>query len=473
MNFLLRGGASGCKQHCKHSGADGCGWDCPADRNVLVKNGELLSGLVIKSSVGAQPGGLVHIVWKDLGPERCKIFMSDTQNLVNNWLVGNGMTVGVQDIIAPAKTVEHIQEALRKCKRRVQRIVQRAQRGKLETLRGLGVQETFEVGVNGELRAALDTAGGLAHADLAPDNRLRQMVSSGSKGGLINISQIMACVGQQNVDGKRIPFGFNRRSLPHFGKDDFGPDSKGFVSSCYVSGLTPQEFYFHAMGGREGLIDTAVKTADTGYIQRRLIKALEDVQVKYDGTVRTSRDNVIQFIYGEDGLEAQHIENLSIPLLKMDNAALARRFEFFPGQGGDTAERRQALKESVLESAVDGLDDAAFGRLCNLVEAEAAQVREDREELRTKILQGPADKIWLPINMDRLLWTARERFSVRPRQLTDLTPDYVVERTNKLLETGIRVYQEPRLNASPLFVAANADATRLMKIYLRYHLASK
>lgn len=132
----------------------------------------------------------------------------------------------------------------------------------------------------------------------------------------------MACVGQQNVEGKRIPFGFNRRSLPHFSKDDYGPESKGFVANCYVAGLTPQEFYFHAMGGREGLIDTAVKTADTGYIQRRLIKALEDVQVKYDGTVRTSRDQVIQFIYGEDGMAGEFIEDLSIPLLKMDNKKL-------------------------------------------------------------------------------------------------------------------------------------------------------
>lgn len=102
------------------------GWDCPRDKNVLVKNGELLSGLVVKKIVGAQPGGLVHIVWKDLGPERCKLFMSDTQNLVNNWLVGNGMTVGVQDIIAPEKTVSTIQSAIRKCKRKVQRIVQAA-----------------------------------------------------------------------------------------------------------------------------------------------------------------------------------------------------------------------------------------------------------------------------------------------------------------------------------------------------------
>ena len=144
----------------------------------------------------------------------------------------------------------------------------------------------------------------------------------------------MACVGQQNVEGKRIPFGFNRRSLPHFSKDDFGPESKGFVTSCYVSGLTPQEFYFHAMGGREGLIDTAVKTADTGYIQRRLIKALEDVQVKYDATVRTSRDQVLQFIYGEDGMAAERIENMKMPLLKMDNKKLSKQFRFFQ-EGSD------------------------------------------------------------------------------------------------------------------------------------------
>ena len=97
-------------------------WDCPNDKNLLVKNGELLCGVVIKKIVGAAPGGLVHIVWKDLGPEVCKIFMSDLQNLINNWLVGNGFTVGVQDIIAPPTTVATIQKALGKYKRKVQRI---------------------------------------------------------------------------------------------------------------------------------------------------------------------------------------------------------------------------------------------------------------------------------------------------------------------------------------------------------------
>lgn len=103
----------------------------------------------------------------------------------------------------------------------------------------------------------------------------------------------MGCVGQQNVEGRRIAFGFYNRSLPHFNKFDYGPMSKGFVENNYITGLKPAEFFFHAMGGREGLIDTAVKTSETGYIQRRLVKALEDVMVRYDGTVRNSSNQVV------------------------------------------------------------------------------------------------------------------------------------------------------------------------------------
>ena len=134
------------------------------------------------------------------------------------------------------------------------------------------------------------------------------MVTAGSKGSFINISQMTACVGQQNVEGKRIPFGFAGRTLPHFSQNDNGPESRGFVQNSYLRGLTPEEFFFHAMGGREGLIDTAVKTSETGYIQRRLVKAMEDIMVKYDGTVRNSLGDVIQFLYGEDGMDAVWIE---------------------------------------------------------------------------------------------------------------------------------------------------------------------
>lgn len=130
------------------------------------------------------------------------------------------------------------------------------------------------------------------------------------------------------MEGKRIPFGFKKRTLPHFAKDDFGPESKGFVQNSYFRGLTASELFFHAMGGREGLIDTAVKTAETGYISRKLMKAMEDVMVKYDGSVRTSRDHLIQFLYGEDGISGEHIEDMTIDLLKMDNQTMEKKYNF-------------------------------------------------------------------------------------------------------------------------------------------------
>ena len=139
------------------------------------------------------------------------------------------------------------------------------------------MQQSFEQKVNQILNKARDNAGNSAQNSLMDTNNVKMMVTAGSKGSFLNISQMIACVGQQNVEGKRIPYGFKGRTLPHFSKDDFGPESRGFVENSYLRGLTPQEFFFHAMGGREGLIDTAVKTSETGYIQRRLVKAMEAV----------------------------------------------------------------------------------------------------------------------------------------------------------------------------------------------------
>ena len=133
------------------------------------------------------------------------------------------------------------------------------------------------------MQQARATTGNEAESSLTIKNGIKAMVKAGSKGSFINISQIIACVGQQNVQGKRIKSGFRDRTLPHFAKDDLGPISRGFIQNSYLKGLTPCEFFFHAMAGREGLIDTAVKTAETGYIQRKLIKSMEDVVVQYDG----------------------------------------------------------------------------------------------------------------------------------------------------------------------------------------------
>mgnify|MGYP003320710703 FL=1 len=129
------------------------------------------------------------------------------------------------------------------------------------------------------------------------------MARTGARGSSLKLGQMTAALGQQSVRGKRIQNGFNQRALSHFEKGDMSPDAKGFVKSNYRTGLSPTEFFFHAMGGREGLVDTAVRTQQSGYMQRRLINALEHIRVEYDRTVRDPHGNIIQFLYGEDGID--------------------------------------------------------------------------------------------------------------------------------------------------------------------------
>jgi DNA-directed RNA polymerase III subunit RPC1 len=140
------------------------------------------------------------------------------------------------------------------------------------------------------------------------------MATSGSKGSSINVSQMVAVVGQQIISSERVQDGFQDRTLPHFPKNARQPPSKGFVRNSFFSSLSPTEFFFHAMSGREGLIDTAVKTAETGYMSRRLMKSLEDLSAKYDGTIRTSSASIVQFSYGGDDLDPVNMEGKAKPV---------------------------------------------------------------------------------------------------------------------------------------------------------------
>ncbi|KAH3765593.1 RNA polymerase II largest subunit [Pelomyxa schiedti] len=244
------------------------------DKNmVVIESGQLLAGILNVQTLGRSTGSVVHVVWKDYGPEETKRFLSETQTAVNHWLLQHCFSVGIGDTIADPQTTLDIENTLKTAKEKVSQLVSdRYQGNGMEPLPGRTMDESFEARVNKVLNSAVDTAGKSAQRSLTDSNNVKMMVVAGSKGVAINISQMIACVGQQNVEGKRVPFGFINRTLPHFTKEDYGPESRGFVQNSYLSGLTPQEFFFHAMGGREGLIDTAVKTSETGYIQRRLIK---------------------------------------------------------------------------------------------------------------------------------------------------------------------------------------------------------
>ncbi len=233
----------------------------PEDRGILIQKGEVLSGSVDKAVIGKSQGGLIHILFNDFGPDVTKVFLNQVQKLSNHWIKHHGFTIGVGDAIAGPKAMEKVEEILENTRTRIRTAISD------KTMDPRQLEEY----INTELNAATSEAGKKAEESLTFHNNFKAAVSSGSKGSSINISQIMAAVGQQNVEGRRIGYQFKGRTLPHFPRNDVGQHSRGFVENSYLKGLTPQEFFFHAMAGREGLIDTACKSV-TGDVQVVIIE---------------------------------------------------------------------------------------------------------------------------------------------------------------------------------------------------------
>lgn len=434
---------------------------CPLkDDGLLIQGGELMYGLLRKNIVGASSNGLIHVIYNEKGWEAAVNFFNGAQTLVNYWLLHNGFSIGIGDTIPDGETIDMIQGAVNAQKAVVTEITQMATANTLESLPGMNVRETFESKVSKALNRARDDAGTKTTDSLKDHNNAIQMSLSGSKGSPINISQMTAVVGQQSVEGKRIPFGFKYRTLPHFTKDDYSAESRGFVENSYLRGLTPTEFFFHAMAGREGLIDTAVKTAETGYIQRRLVKALEDVMCKYDGTVRNSLGDIVQFVYGEDGLDGGHIEQQTIDMIACSDDAFERKFRVDLVNPTENTELPASLP-----APVDG--DADFGQVQELLDEEYNQLLDARDFLRQH-KQDADEDYQLPINVLRILETAKTTFKVKPGTDSNLHPAEVIPAVEKLLSRLVVVRGEDALSKE-----GQHNATLLFSAQLRSRLAFK
>lgn len=304
--------------------------------NVLeIVNGKYVRGQMEKSVLGAGTKGLIHRVCNDYGNMASANFVDDLQNIITEYLKTSSFSVGISDLLSDEKTNKEIIAVIDKKKNDVKNLIDQTQIGVFENNTGKTNEEEFETQVNNILNQATSESGKIGLKSLDKDNRFVTMVNAGSKGSDLNISFMISCLGQQNVDGKRIPYGFDHRTLPHFTKFDDTPGARGFVESSYINGLSPQELFFHAMGGRVGLIDTAVKTSTTGYIQRRLIKGLEDLMVSYDMTVRTNKGKVVEFSYGDDGIDPVKVENQPIPLVSMSIQEIYAHYNI-PDEAGKT-----------------------------------------------------------------------------------------------------------------------------------------
>ncbi|MBE6487533.1 MAG: DNA-directed RNA polymerase subunit A' [Methanosphaera stadtmanae] len=277
--------------------------NCEYDAYVVISNGQLLQGVVDDKGYGSGSGKILDAIVKQFGASEARYFLDHATKLaVFGGVMQRGFTTGTADEEIPREAEERIAEQLEKSNQQVENLIQVYEDGELEALPGRSLRETLEMKIMQVLGEARDSTGVIAERYFSNSNSAVIMALTGARGSMLNLTQIATCVGQQAVRGGRINRGYIDRTLPHFHKGDVGAKASGFVNSSYKHGLDPLEFFFHAMGGREGLVDTAIRTAQSGYMQRRLVNALHDLSVHEDGTVRDNNGVIVQFKYGEDGI---------------------------------------------------------------------------------------------------------------------------------------------------------------------------
>jgi DNA-directed RNA polymerase subunit A' len=312
-----------------------------AGDTVVIEDGQLTEGTIDEDGVGAFGGEIVDTITKVYGETRSRQFINEIAALAMRSIMHFGFSIAIDDETVSHEARDRISETIDDAYDRVEELIETYEAGELESLPGRTVHETLEMKIMQTLGKARDNAGDIAEEHFDDDNPAVIMAESGARGSMLNLTQMAGCVGQQAVRGERINRGYEDRTLSHYKPNDLSADAHGFVEHSYTEGLEPREFFFHAMGGREGLVDTAVRTSKSGYLQRRLINALSELETQYDGTVRDTSDNIVQFEFGEDGTSPVRVSSSEDNEINVDEIAdrvMDAEFE-------DDAERRQFLGE--------------------------------------------------------------------------------------------------------------------------------
>jgi len=281
---------------------------CPDDAYVVIKNGKLIHGVIDGATFKARSKSLfLSKLVRVYGTDTAREFIDKGTKLLLWALMKKGLTTGIDDADIPKEASERIERILKEGEKKVEKLIEVYERGELEPLPGRTTRETLESKIMQVLSEARDKAGEIAEKHLGMNRHAVIMARTGAKGNILDLTQIAASLGQMSVRGERLSRGYTERSLSHYKKGEMGAKSQGFVANSFKEGLNPREFFFHAMGGREGLVDTAVRTAQSGYMQRRLMNALQDVRVEYNGVVK-DQERIVQFRYGEDGVDPSKSE---------------------------------------------------------------------------------------------------------------------------------------------------------------------
>ncbi len=425
--------------------------DYNTSNNVLeIVNGEYKRGQMIASTAKSILGRICN----DFGHMACADYIDDLQQVITEYMKSSAYSVGVSDLISDKKTYDEISHVISAKKTEVQQLTDKLHMGVFDNKTGNSNSVEFENQVRSLLNKATDQTGAIAKKSLSANNRFLIMVASGSKGNMVNISQMISCLGQQSVDGKRAPYGFDSRTLPHFSKFDDSPGARGFVENSYISGLTAPELFFHAMGGRMGLIDTAVKTSQTGYIQRRLVKGLEDLKVEYDMTVRNNMGKIVQFSYGEDNTDPTRIENQNIPIVNMSVEDIYMHYDIIGLTDGEH-DMAHVYTKGAASRLRKQRDDARgyckkyIDYMLNVRDSLVENVFNYRNE----------DKVMAPVSFHNLIMNAQGQFGLGSNSTVDITPLEAFQMIDETYET--------------LMMSAFCKPNKLFEVLYYYHLSPK
>jgi len=449
---------------------------------TVIKDGILVEGRLHKNSLGAGPGGIVHNIINDFNANDARLFLDSEQRMVCSFLLHyHSFSVGISDCIITNQVENEIHEIIRTKIDTALELLHQAHEGIMQLKYKPQPAEDFELQMNNILNNILYTTSKHVRNNLSKDNRLLALVASKSKGKSHNISQIVACLGQQNVtvqreDGistkQRIPYnygmikgGYDGRSLPHFHRHDDSPAARGFCENSFISGLNPTEFFFHNTSGREGLTDTAIKTSETGYLQRKLMKSMEDAKIFYDSTVRGASKNIIQFVYGDDSMDPTKLERTVLSIFGMDDDTIEEKYRFTVDEEWELFVTPTVINQIKLNKDFYTAMDNEYEKIISY-----------RNLLRNKVFKYPNSRkldpsmvaTKMPFKIKRIIDNAKNKF-ITKKGKSRLNPIDIIRRIDETLDEVTLIYG-PNIKIKQ---SINDKHKTLLKVVLSSYLSPK
>ena len=431
------------------------------DNKIIIKNGQFLQG-IMDSSVLQKP--LLHLIFNTYGPLEARDFLDNNQRTVSRWLEQHGFTLGYGDCAPTQEMNENVEEKIKEKIKNVNTFLKEANMGIYKSnLDKKFIKFALENDILAELEGAKYEAHKFIRKHITTKNNMYVASKdvSGTKGSSGNIGQVMGTLGQQVIQGKRVPFSFTKRTLPFFARDDYSAESRGFVKGSFFNGMNPVETFFHQMGGRMGNIDTAIRTADSGYMQRRLIKALEDLYVKYGGTVRDGTNNIIQFSYGDDGIDPTKLEQQKMDIMRLNNEELEKYYKI---TDGDMKNMKSIMTKEAYQE-ISKMNKKVFDEEYEMIKS----FRDDARYKYFKNINIMDNTVFCAINFIGIIASAKDRFKIQLNMKTDLTPSLIQEKIEDILKSMEKYLPEISLNMFKILIYSHLS----YKKAILYHRLNK